>query len=78
MDRVLIAVYTLRQPGATAEITGVAVGLLRELPPQGGRGLVDAVPGAETCFVVRFEWSTGFEFLTVSFNATRSVSLSAE
>ena len=22
--------------------------------------------GAETCFVVRFEWSTGFEFLTVS------------
>ena len=34
--------------------------------------------GAETCFVVRFEWSTGFEFLTVSFNATRSVSLSAE
>ena len=33
--------------------------------------------GAETCFVVRFEWSTGFEFLTVSFNATRSVTLSA-
>ena len=48
-----------------------------------GRLVVLGVPrvalgGAETCFVVRFEWSTGFEFLTVYFNATRSVSLLAE